>query len=287
VARAPLILSGLVLLLLSTPAGATLQYGFTDARIQINGAIVDQDPQYGTLAQSSATDTLGGLNLAGAYSQLFAGAPADHEIGAQITYNADFTGLVVARSYSEFNQRFQLTSDPGDSGAALLRAAFDLDWNARYFGDPIGDVSIGLDFVSFDENRNPQAFLGGFSCGAQLGGTPSCSGTPNFDLSEVEVDLVTGGYDVTGNAYLTFTAGQVNSSLNFFGPGFANQLTISNGRAGQYADLGQGNTLSWSLVSLESGVTVTALVPEPGTAALLALGLLGLSACARWLPRGA
>ena len=59
-------------------------------------------------------------------------------------------------------------------------------------------------------------------------------------------------------------------------------MTIQNGRlAGQYADLGQGNTLSWSLMSNESSVTVTPVVPEPGTAALLALGLLGLRSCAR------
>ncbi len=68
---------------------------------------------------------------------------------------------------------------------------------------------------------------------------------------------------------------------DFFGPGFANNLNIQNGLAGQYADLGQGNTLSCSLGSLESSITVTPLVPDPGTAVLLAFGLLGLSRHAR------
>ena len=83
-ARKQLILQGLASLLLSAPAGATFQYGFTDARIEINGSIVEEDPQEGTFTDSSATDGLGGLGLTGAYSQLFSDTPADHEIGARI-----------------------------------------------------------------------------------------------------------------------------------------------------------------------------------------------------------
>lgn len=282
-ARTPLILSGFGLLLLSAPAtGGTFQSGITDARIVIDDSLVVEDPQEDTFPGSSVTHNLGGFGLAGAYSQLFDGAPADHEIGALINYDTDFTGSVRARSFSLFSQNFEVSdTDPGRSGPALLGATFDLDWSSRYIGDPTGGAFIYVDFFAFDADRNVSGVLGGFSCGASFGSDPSCSGTANFDLSQVDIDLVTGGYDVTGNAYLEFSGGQLNSSLNFFGPAFSNELIIQNGRAGQYADLGQGNTLSWSLMSNESSVTVMPLVPEPGTAALLALGLLGLRVCAR------
>jgi len=282
VARTPLILSGLSLLLLSAPAGGTYQYGFTDARIEINGAIVDQDPQEGTFPESSATHDLGGFGLAGAYSDLASGVPASHEIGARIEYDLNLSGSVTARSYSEFNQRYELTDiDLDRTGTASLGAIFELDWSSRYAGDPTGTGFIFVDLFAFDDDRNISRVLGSFQCGAALDGTPSCSGTSNVFLDEVDITMVAAGYNVTGTAFLAFDGGDVNSTENYFGPGFANQLTIQNGLAGQYADLGQGNTLSWSLISNEGSVTVTALVPEPGTAALLAFGLLGLRIYAR------
>jgi hypothetical protein len=282
VARTLLFLSGLGLLLLSVPAGATYQYGFTDARIEINGAIVDQDPQEDTFPESSATHNLGSAGQANAHGQLFAGVPASHEIEAYIEYDLNLSGSVTARSYSEFNQRYELTDiDLDRTGTASLGAVFELDWNLRYAGDPTGSGFIFVDFFAFDENRNVSSVLGSFQCGAMLGGTPGCSGTSNVFLDEVDITTVAAGYDVTGTAFLAFDGGDVNSTENFFGPGFANQLTIQNGLAGQYADLGQGNELSWSLISNEGSVTVTPLVPEPGTAALLAFGLLGLRVYAR------
>lgn len=142
----------------------------------------------------------------------------------------------------------------------------------------------GASFWRYDANAFPVEFLGDFSCSASSAQLmPQCSSSaglvPSFSITDTGVS-----YTVSGDATLDFNGGMINRDDNYYGAQFFNQLDLADGMAGDFAELGSGNALAWSLESPESTVTVSA-VPEPEVAALLALGLV-IAARARALQRG-
>lgn len=278
-------LASLALLAMAPPAGATV--GSTDVRLFINFMLEEEDPQSGPAPLSSfAQSDLGSVGTSLAFSEILGGRiPPSLQLGASIDLTSDTQDDFTARSFGEYVQRWGFFDlDPGRTGSLDLKLTFDYEWDFRADAQGSYTGAIGASFWRYDANAFPVQFLGDFSCSASSAQLmPQCSSSggavPSFSITDTGVS-----YAVSGDGSIDFNGGMINRDDNYFGVQFFNQLDLADGMAGDFAELGSGNTLAWSLESPESTVTVTA-VPEPAAAALVTLGLL-VAAGARGPRRG-
>jgi len=269
-------LAALFLTVLAAPARALL----SDVQIRINASLVFDDPQEGSNPSSDSGDFDTGFGTAKAFARFnfFGGLPAQQITGAEIRFSEDTASSVAAQTFTEQSQQWRIRDvDSNRLGSVGLRATFDLDWNLEFGSGSGGFANAFVNYDRFDSGGNIVESLGNLSCGSLSRATPSCFGSPAWDLSGLSVYYNGTSFDISGQAIIDFDAGNVNSDDNFFGTGFGTQVSLGSGVTGDYMSYGKGNRLDWTMSSTEETVSINP-IPEPGSAALLALGLLGLSA---------
>lgn len=164
------------------------------------------------------------------------------------------------------------TADPGQP----VNARFQFEMSGRYIGDlrpGIDSLSLGyrLELAERDDVLGtPLSLLGDGGCDLDV-----CSGS--FDTSNLVFtpDLVNGGFDLSGFVQLDF---MIPSGIHYVRTtGFAN---VTRGAGSSVPPFSVGfdfaNTLTYTLTALDPNTSIT-VVPEPGTASLLASALLGLA----------
>jgi MYXO-CTERM domain-containing protein len=266
-------------LFFAAPAQATFG-GICDVQLRINAVLEFEDPQEGSDPSCDSGDFDTGFGTARGFANynFGLGLPPQHFTGAEIRLTSDTSVPIAAQTFTEWNQGWNITDvDLGRFGAIDLRARITLDWNLEWGASTTGFANAFVNYNEFDTSSNILQTFGFFSCSAFDGAAPTCSGSPSFDLSMININFNGTSYDITGMAILDFNAGSVNSINNYFGLSFGTQVSMGSGINGDLVVYGKGNLVDWEMISTESSVTVTP-IPEPAAGGLLAFGLVALAA---------
>lgn len=257
-------------------------FRFSDAQLRVDGALVWEDPQTGNDPSSDSGEFVADFGTLRAFASYdLALGYGVQFTGAEIAYDDDSTGTLAAQSFTSGFQQFRFTDDDATrTGAIDLTLRYEVDWDLEQVGGTNGFANAFVNFNRYDRDGNFLDGFGGFGCSASNAGTPLCSSFSGFDVGGLNVAHVGSSYRITGFATLQITAGWANSDENYFGSEFGTSVSLGGGDADDRLVYGKGNRIDWTLESEESTATVTA-IPEPGTAALVVLGLAGLAAVGR------